>query len=548
MMRSLFAGVSGLKNHQTRMDVIGDNISNVNTVGFKKSRVTFQDMLSQTLRGASSPTATRAGTNPLQVGLGMTLASIDVIHSGGSPQSTGKNTDLAIQGEGFFLLGDGQTIYYTRAGNFDFDYSKTFYNVSNGMIVKGILADSNGVIDPEGAIVDINLASHVSSPPLATSKVDYTKNLDARADVRAQSFTVDFTGPGPTNFAVPTGPNTTLFGVVIPGLNPTDYSYNRDSGEVTINAGVSAGSYEIYYNTPTGSVSGVHTNGADTVINLNTIQLPIAEVEIVSPGANPGDPDIVLSPDMYTVDYDTGTVTIHDDAASATYTVYYLSETHKSSPITIHDSLGGNHLLTVNYEKIDDNLWYVRTKLDNKPVETGGTGLITFNTEGKFVASTVTNAQQTLAGCDPLNIFLDFTKLTQNVADYTTLAFSQNGYAAGDLTSISVDTTGTITGSFSNGQSRKLAQLAIATFANPSGLVKVGNNLFQVSNNSGQADIGLPGIGGRGTIKPESLEMSNVDLSQEFVDMIITQRGFQANSRVITTSDQILEELVNLRR
>lgn len=541
MMRSLFAGVSGLKNHQTRMDVIGDNIANVNTVGFKKSRVTFQDMLSQTLRGGSSPTANRAGTNPLQVGLGMTLASIDVIHTGGSPQSTGKNTDLSIEGEGFFLVGEGTNIYYTRAGNFDFDYNKTFYNVSNGMVVKGILADSNGVIDPEGSIVDINLASQVSSPPQASSSVEYTKNLDARAVVRAGSVVGVVALPGPTN--VPIGAaDTTRFGVVIPGLNPTDYSYNRATGNVEINAGVAAGNYDIYYNVPTGSASGAHVAGTDTVITLNTTQLPIGEVEIVDAD------DDILDSDSYTVDYATGTVTIDSGAPSETYTVHYLSDTHKSSPMTVYDSLGGTHTLTVNYEKIDENLWYVRSKLDNQPIMTGGTGLISFDTEGKYVSSTVTNAQQAITGRDPLNISLDFTKLTQNVADYTTLAFNQNGYAAGDLQGVSVDTTGTITGSFSNGQSRKLAQLAIATFANPSGLVKVGNNLFQVSNNSGEADTGIPGISGRGTIKPESLEMSNVDLSQEFVDMIITQRGFQANSRVITTSDQILEELVNLRR
>lgn len=542
MMRSLFAGISGLKNHQTRMDVIGNNIANVNTVAYKKSRVTFQDMLSQTLRGASSPTSGRAGTNPLQIGLGMTLASIDVIHTGGSPQSTGKNTDLSIEGDGFFMLGEGANTYFTRAGNFDFDNNKTFYNISNGMVVKGYLADSNGYIDPEGAIVDINLASQVSSPPQATTSVDYTKNLDASAVVRAQlsAGNVHTTGTATDIALAPV--NTTLFNIVIPGLNTTDYSYDRASGEVTINAGVATGNYDIYYVSPTGTASGAHTIGTNTEIALNTTQLPIGEVEVVN-AAN-----AVLAPNQYTVDYTTGTVIISSGAPTETYTVNYLSDTHKTSPMTVYDSQGGTHLLTVNYEKIDENVWLVRSRFDNQPVDSGGTGLINFNTDGTYLSSTVTNAQQAVTGCADLNISLDFSKLTQNVADFTTLAFNQNGYTAGDLNGVSVDTSGTITGNFSNGQSRKLAQLAIATFSNPSGLVRAGNNLFQVSNNSGQADIGTPGVGGRGTITPESLEMSNVDLSQEFVDMIITQRGFQANSRVITTSDQILEELVNLRR
>ncbi len=469
MMRSLFAGVSGLKNHQTRMDVIGNNIANVNTVGFKKSRVTFQDMLSQTLRGASTPQGNRAGTNPMQVGLGMSLASIDVIHTPGSPQSTGKNTDLSIEGEGFFMLSDGQNIYYTRAGNFDFDYNKTFYNTANGMIVQGIMADANGVIDPKGAITDINLAAMVSTLPKATTSIDYNKNLDSRA--LSLTTTVNTAGP---NYPIPS-------------------------------ADMPVTKIEIVDSTSTTLTEGIH----------------------------------------YTVDYDNGTINITGGTGPYDITYY---KPNFSSAITAYDSKGDTHQVTVFYTKIADNTWEVRTKIDNNFLTTSGTGTITYNTDGTFDSSTVTDATTTIAGADNLTIALDFTKTTQFAGDFTALAFSQNGYGPGDLQGISVDITGTITGTYSNGQSRKLAQVALATFTNPSGLIKAGNNLFQVSNNSGEPDKGIPGISGRGIIKPETLEMSNVDLSQEFVDMIITQRGFQANSRVITTSDQILEELVNLRR
>lgn len=418
MMRSLFAGVSGLKNHQTRMDVIGNNIANVNTVGFKKSRVTFQDMLSQTLRGSASPTAVRGGTNPMQVGLGMTLASIDTIMTAGSPQSTGKNTDLSVEGEGFFILSDGSGTYYTRAGNFDFDYNKNFVNSSNGMLVQGILADANGVIDPKGAIADINLASQLSSPPKATTAVSYTKNLDSNA------------------------------------------------------------------------------------------------------------------------------------TAGAAYTV----------PMTVYDSKGKTHQLDVTFTKAAApavNTWNVDVKIDGLEPNggTGGLGtlghsVVAFDATGKYNAagSTIQAVHQTVAGGADLDITPDYSVMTQYAGEYTVIAYTQNGYEPGDLQSISVDTSGILSGTFSNGQSRQLAQLATATFSNPGGLMKSGNNLFVESNNSGRADTGVPGVSGRGIIKPESLEMSNVDLSQEFVDMIITQRGFQANSRVITTSDQILEELVNLRR
>jgi len=479
MMRSLFAGVSGLKNHQTRMDVIGNNIANVNTVGYKKSRVTFQDMLSQLIRGAASPTTTRGGTNPMQVGLGMTLASIDVIHTPGSPQSTGKNTDLSIEGEGYFLVGEGDNIFYTRAGNFDFDYNKTLVNTSNGMVVKGILADGAGYIDPQGDIVDINLASQVSAPPRATTEAVFSKNLDSR----------------------------------VSALPDTE-------------AGVA-------------HVSG----GGDTLVTLGAATLPVTRVSIA--GLTEGT--------HYNVNYTTGQVTILSATANGPYDIDYWIPDYQTN-INVFDSEGAAHQLTVSLSKTGVNTWSYLISKDpsdtSLTITAGSMGTIAFNTDGSYNAagSTIPTLAATVTGADNLSIDPVFSSLSQYAGETTVTPFSQNGYPAGDLQAISVDTTGTVTGSFSNGQTRKLAQIAIATFANPAGLVKMGNNLFQVSNNSGTPATGIPGTGGRGLIKPETLEMSNVDLSQEFVDMIITQRGFQANSRVITTSDQILEELVNLRR
>lgn len=494
MMRSLFAGVAGLKNHQTRMDVIGNNIANVNTIGYKKSRVIFQDMLSQTMRGASSPQSGRAGTNPMQVGLGMNLASIDVIHTEGSPQSTGVNTDLAIDGEGFFIVGVGDDIYYTRAGNFAFDQNKTFYNTSNGMVVKGYMADESGAIDSTGAgtLVDINLAGQMTAPPNATTEAKFNKNLDQRAEP--------------------------LTGVM---------------------AGVA------------------HTTGTATPdINLNPLRLPITGVTITQ-----GATTLVEGPTAdYVVDYLTGTVTINAGAANGPYDINYRMPNY-SSPITVYDSSGDIHELMVYYTKTNDNTWQINSSITT--TDDGGNTVVNYlggaNGSGEIVfdiatgrpdpaLTLVNNATITIDGVQDLNIALNFEGITEYSGDFTAIGFFQDGYKAGALDSLSIDTTGTITGNFSNGQNRVLAQIAIATFANPSGLSKEGNNLFRPSNNSGLPDTGIPGVSGRGMINPERLEMSNVDLSQEFVDMIITQRGFQANSRVITTSDQILEELVNLRR
>ncbi len=410
MMRSLFSGVSGLQNHQTRMDVIGNNIANVNTIGFKRSRVIFQDMLSQTLQSAASPSENRGGSNPIQVGLGMSLASIDVIHTTSSLQPTGKNTDLSIEGEGFFMVGDGSNIYYTRAGNFDLNSESVFFHGGTGLRAKGILADSSGQIDPKGQIVDIDLSAQVASPAHATSKITFAKNLDFRV------------------------------------------------------------------------VAGEEAN--------------------------------------YTMN------------------------------VSVFDSKGDTHLVNVFFSKTADNTWEVTTTVDGEePTDVSGQGILTFDPiTGRLVGSTVSELNYLIEGADALDIAFDFSNATEYAGDFTITYTGQDGYEAGYLEEVTVDSNGVLNGSFSNGQSRPLAQLTIATFSNPAGLDKMGTNLYALSNNSGVPDQGLPGISGRGIIKPETLEMSNVDLTQEFVEMIITQRGFQANSRVITTSDQILEELVNLRR
>ncbi|MGI6225033.1 MAG: flagellar hook-basal body complex protein, partial [Peptococcales bacterium] len=188
MMRSLFAGVSGLRVHQTKMDVIGNNIANVNTPGFKKSRTVFQEMLNQTVRGASSPQGNRGGTNPIQIGLGVNLGSIDVIHAPGSPQSTGKTLDMAIEGEGYFVVGEGSNRYYTRAGNFDFDGSNNLIT-SNGHYVLGWIADSeNFQLQPDLSV--INLSSLASKPiNKATQNVEIGKNLDSRIPIQSGTST-----------------------------------------------------------------------------------------------------------------------------------------------------------------------------------------------------------------------------------------------------------------------------------------------------------------------------------------------------------------------
>ncbi|MFZ7104599.1 MAG: flagellar hook protein FlgE [Peptococcaceae bacterium] len=510
MMRSLFAGVSGLRAHQTRMDVIGNNISNVNTPGFKKSRVTFQEMLNQTMRGASSPQGDRAGTNPLQIGLGVNLGSIDVIHTAGSPQSTGKALDMSIEGEGYFIVGDATNSYYTRAGNFDFDTENNLH--LNGYLVKGWVATQDPItneltLDNSTAIRPINLSALADAKIMqATTAVSIGKNLDKRTEIQSSGDVSTFT-------------DNTYTGQDIGNADPVD-----PGTWVTIELG-SGVVFDDNFSIEDGS--GNSLSYTDLIANMNDWDLDIS----------------------------TGELTIKNGATFTGFTgtnnvvVNYQQSAHPT-PVTVFDSQGDSHEVMITYYKNADNQWKVSVGLDGDLVDTGYEHTLNFNSTGQIDPATSTiNITKVLGGgVDDLDATINFGNLTQVAADTSALALSQNGFEPGSLQSISVDTTGTIVGTFSNGQNIELAQVALATFANAGGLEKIGNTLFRETKNSGLPQTGFPGQEGKGVIKPETLEMSNVDLSQEFVDMIVTQRGFQANSRIITTSDQMLEELVNLRR
>ena len=419
MMRSMYAAVSGLRNHQTRMDVIGNNIANVNTVGFKKSRVTFQDAFSQILRGASRPQQGRGGTNPMQVGLGMVLGTVDTIHTKGNSQSTGNMTDLAIDGEGYFMVNSGTgSLYYTRAGAFRFDSEGNFVNPS-GLRVQGWYLDEQGnrlsgpggSLDPTAAPSDLSVRGNLTkSPPKATSSVCFTGNLHADA-AAGDSFTRNF---------------------------------------------------------------------------------------------------------------------------------------------TVYDKLGNPYSVTFEFTKSTTqvNQWEWRALPAS---QTGtATGTLEFDADGNLVSggSATLNFDPGTSADAVCTQTIDFTGITQysDPKGESIMAVVQDGYSFGDLEELTVDASGVVSGSYSNGVSRPLFQVALATFSNPAGLLGKGGSLYAVSNNSGEPQIEVPGKGKAGAISPSSLEMSNVDLSEEFTDMIVTQRGFQANSRVITVSDELLQELVNLKR
>ena len=419
MMRALFAAIGGLRNHITYMDVVGNNIANVNTAGFKASRITFSDMMSQTITGASAPTADRGGTNPTQIGLGMTLRGIDVIHTQGALQATGKLTDFAVQGSGFFILKDGARTFFTRDGAFDIAVSGELVNPANGFKVQGWRADSSGIVDSNTPLESIVIPFGQSIAAQESTKINFVGNFDARiADTDTFSSTIDVYDS-------------------LGNAHPVSLTFTKN-GANTWNVAANSTSAEI-----------------DTV----TFDIP----------------SVVFDSN--------GTLTTPDPSTSP--------------PTTLE--------MTVTF---------------------------------------VTGLQQN----SPIVTDIDMTAVTQFAAEGQLSMIFNNGFSAGSLISFSVGPAGDITGIFSNGTNRTIGQLAMALFTNPAGLQRSGANNFEPTANSGVAIVGTPGTGGRGSIGSGVLEGSNTDLAREFTNVVMAQRGFQASSRIISTADEMLEDLVNLAR
>ncbi len=500
MLRSMFSAVSGLRNHQAFMDVVGNNIANINTVGFKQSRVTFQDILSQTMRGATAPTLNRGGINPMQIGMGSVLAGTDTLFTQGNLQSTGKLTDLAIQGDGFFILADGQTRYFTRDGNFDIDLNGDLVNPATGLKVLGWQADEAGNINTTDPIGPINIPVGRTVPAKVTSNVSIGGNLNAVID----SF-------GPITQTVGSGGSASLTGV-FNGSSTTSYTVtvtNVDAlGNVT----------DILLDDGTTSTA---ISGSGGTFNLgNGLTLHIA----TRPTNSVGD----------------------------TYTFQAYPPKPASATVEIYDSLGVTHQLTVTFTPQGNNTWSWTVTSNDASVtsitQTPNPATISFSPTGNYTGPTPAGTLNiTLANGNNLTVALDLSKITQRGLP-TDLKVNQDGYSAGSLVTFNIGSSGEIVGVFSNGVRLTLGQVALANFANPGGLMKEGNNMYSATGASGDPQVGTPNTGGRGSINAGFLEMSNVDLAQQFTNMIMAERGFQANSRVITASDEMLQDLVNIKR
>jgi flagellar hook protein FlgE len=410
----MYSGVSGLRSHQTMMDVIGNNISNVNTVGYKAGTAVFQDLLSQMVRGAATPIAGGAGgSNPAQIGLGVRLGGVANSFTQGASQVTNRATDLAIQGDGFLVVRSGQERLFTRAGSLDFDALGRLTTPGGG-VLQGWIADQAGNVDTTTPVTDLSLPLGQVNAPLATQGITLGGNLSA-----------------------------------------------------------------------------------DTAVG-DTLSAPI---------------------------------TIYDGQGNAIEAMFDMTRTGADTwnvVATVPTTGGG-------------------TETFSQAIEWDGVGV-----PPQFDVSSMTFTPSAAVGQFAAPITVEWgdptTGLTQFAGDNGLAALTQDGARLGSLQSFGIGEDGTVMGVFSNGRNRPIGRIALAGFGNPGGLEKVGGSMWRTTVNSGLAQVGPPGTNGRGTLQGSTLEMSNVDLAQEFTNLIVAQRGFQASSRVISASDEMLSDLVNLKR
>jgi flagellar hook protein FlgE len=649
MLRALFSGVSGLTNHLVKMDVIGNNIANVNTYGFKSARVTFAEALTQREGNALAPQGNNGGKNPMEIGLGSKISSIDNNFAQGNLLSTEITTDLAIQGEGFFVLSDGVNRYYTRAGGFQVDADGKLVAQGGLLHLQGRLADANGNIMSGSEITDLVIPFGEKEPAKATTNVQYFCNLSADSDAAQEiwtaqeafstnakvaggtavtfpltittggndTFTIDLNGNSATvaiaqntyasisdfisaiNTAIG---GTALAGQVVAEEDPTTAGAVRfkttafGSGN---NLTLTEGNGALAIMGITSGSSGDSTLTAGTMLNdLNVTNSPLVAGThyITISGTNPDGSEVNRTynyVDGATVQdllteinsafagttaslNSSGKIVMTDNVAGSSATTINLNTnadmtlpafdntiagkdygTHTAS-INVYDSLGKTHLLEVEFTKTaDSNTWTWEATIDGGQITPsgGGSGAIVFNSDGSLASFTGGPiAFSPGGGSAPMSVDLNpgnpgsFSGITQFNSPSTTIAIDQDGYTMGNLENIAIAEDGKISGSFTNGVIRTMGQVALADFTNPGGLTKAGNNTFTESANSGDAVIGNAGVNFNSTINSGYLEMSNVDLTAEFTDLIVAQRGFQANARVIQTSDMILAEVNGLKR
>ncbi|MGN1147440.1 MAG: flagellar hook protein FlgE [Lachnospiraceae bacterium] len=585
MMRSLFSGVSGLKTHQTRMDVIGNNIANVNTTAYKSSTMVFSDLISQTTQNASGPNATTGtgGTNARQIGLGVKTGAINTnISTQGAAQSTGNPFDIMINGSSFFIVSNGSENFFTRDGSFYVDGAGNLAMTSNGYNVMGWQVDEETMTIKQDTVSALRImsAANMTYPPEATSKAYVSGIIDKNnTDVTSQAGkSINL------NFYDALGYSYTAKMVIKQSTDTNEYSVELSKildsagNEVDI-SGVAFGNAtsQKVNNSITLDKTAYQWNAAgnqlqtiagDAVCNLADLFAPTATT--ANPTLNTDNADAMAALDELAKAY--GYEGATDEFLNLTVTL-----TNDTTSTTTFTS-GTYSVQQLLYNQATGNQPNFNTPADAIVEDIGDFGLDAFNTTGRnFTGATLVfdgdngsfkgingmsgvtsvNLELSSLGGNFSDISIDFatSSMYDNSGTCTIAATAGDtnglgmGRKLGDMSGVSIQTNGLIYASYDNGMTRLLGQIAVAEFPNVSGLEKAGDNLYSATLNSGSFDgIGVDITAGGGKMSTGQLEMSNVDLSSEFTEMITTQRGFQANSRIITVSDTLLEELTNLKR
>ena len=603
MMRSLYSGVAGLKTHQTKMDVIGNNVANVNTTAYKSQSVSFSDVMYQTTSyasGANAATGT-GGVNAMQIGLGVSTGAIaTAISTSGSAQTTSNPFDIMVNGDAFFVVSNGSDTFFTRDGSFYVDGVGNLCMRSNGYTVMGWQVDEATMSIKQDTVSSLQVmnADNMTYPPEATS-LAYVSGILDKNDTNVTSTSgktislgfYDSLGYAYTakmsihqteikgEYYVQLDDIIDSNGTSLKDIYGTDdiNSIAKVGGNINVavadaynfNENVNVTYKQMKYDVADSSISwkkgdGTGTNAADAeygviestgnFVDKNGLVYKTKDAAIASTNGNPDDSSL-NDYRIYTTNVDTVTL----DKVNY-YSLGELQSQFENGQLNIEDFYSGIDANTINDYSISET--GVLT-VSNKAVN--GARLVYNNDDGAFISinggkEVTFDFAENINGTTLQNfsdIAIDFSSSTMyNNSGTSTIGATSGdktglgtGRKLGEMSGISISNNGMIYASYDNGQTKLLGQIAVASFANASGLSKQGDNLYSATLNSGEFDgIGEDVTAGGGSLSTGVLEMSNVDLAAEFTEMITTQRGYQANSRIITTSDTMLEELVNLKR
>jgi flagellar hook protein FlgE len=552
---ALYTGLSGLNSSQFRLDVIGDNIANINTTGFKGSRTLFQAQFSRTISAGTKPGNSQGGTNPVQIGLGSTIGTIQRFFTPGSVETTGVPSDLSIEGDGFFVLRTPENErVYTRDGAFTLSADNRLIT-QDGFFVQGYSVNSDFQLVP-GSVGDLTIPIGALTTARATTSVQLDGTLNSSGPLATQGNILR----SQVLHDAANNPITSA-SLLTEVKNPGGSAFFVNGNVITVN-GVQRGGRDVPVETftvgTTGTTVGDFLNWLDQVMGIDTT------------AGVAGSPGVGVTGGMLEIRGNAGlenTISIAAGTISsngATTVPFTFTETQAANgesahtSFVVYDSLGTplrvDLTMVLEARTTGTSTWrYYATSAEDSDVTFDiGTGTLQFNANGQFVTSPTNGIvinRANSGATDPVTVSFDFSRLSGLTAAQSSLVMSfQDGFATGTLIDYSVGQDGIITGTFTNGLNQTIGQLSVGTFANPSGLLARSNNVYFIGPNSGEARITPPLTLGAGKVNAGTLELSNVDLSREFINLITSSTAFSAASRVISTSDQLLQELLLVAR